>query len=174
MSNPLPFADPRWQNYKGGYRTPFDASKILIKLLGRGPSDAIWERLWDELHHQGDVDSASYASVPWLVQFIRQSPRLDYNALALIAVIELERPTNPAIPPELHAVYFNAIRELPAIVGSHHDQSWDELVTRAAIACIALGRGQRWYAKACFELDRGTAERWFSEEFGWDLKDDLK
>ncbi len=42
---------------------------------------------------------------------------------------------------------------------------------QAAVACIALGRGQPWLARAYFELDRDTAGRWFSEEFGWDFPD---
>lgn len=44
-------------------------------------------------------------------------------------------------------------------------------MVQPAVACIALARGQRWFARAYNELDRGTAERWFSEESGWDFPD---
>ena len=70
---------------------------------------------------------------------------------------------------ELAADYFSAIKEMPAVLGTHPDQTWSELVTRAAVACIAVARGQRWFARAYLEMDRDTAARWFSEEFGWDF-----
>lgn len=169
----LPLDDARWQSYHGGYRVPYDASIGLRRLLFDRPDDDLWEELWSELHHQGDVHQASYAAVPWLVEFVRRSPKIDWNALALIATIELERDrgTNPQVAKELEADYFAAIKSLPAVIGAHADDQWDDLVVRGAVACIALGRGQRWFARACFELDRGTAGRWFSEEFGWDFPD---
>lgn len=40
----------------GGYRIPYDASAPLIQLeAGRH----VWDELWNELHHQGDVGDAS-------------------------------------------------------------------------------------------------------------------
>lgn len=73
----LQFDDARWRSYKGGYRVPYDASLALRRLLAEGPDDELWDELWSELHHQGDLDQASYAAVPWLVEFIRRSPKLD-------------------------------------------------------------------------------------------------
>jgi hypothetical protein len=93
--------------------------------------------------------------------------------LALIATIELERDQhgNPNVVKELSASYFAAIESLLAVLGNHPDDAWSELVVRSAVACIALARNQRWFARAYLELDRGTAGRWFSEEFGWDFPD---
>ena len=167
----LPLNDSRWQNYFGGYRVPYDASAALGLLVDDGPTKGLWEELWNELHHQNDVDQASYAAVPWLVEFIHRSSKLDWNALALVAVIELARPSNPEVQPELSDAYFAALRSLPEILGTHPDQQWNEEIVRSAAACIALARGQRWYARACFELDRSTAAKWFSEEFGWEFED---
>jgi hypothetical protein len=167
----LPLDDPRWQSYKGGYRVPYDASPVVRRLLSDGPDKELWEEFWNELHHQGDVHQASYAVVPWLVQFVRRSPQIDWNALGLIATIDLERDQhrNPKVAKELAAGYFTAIKSLPAVLGTHPDEKWNELVVQAAVACIALARGQRWFARAYSELDRETAGRWFSEEFGWDF-----
>jgi hypothetical protein len=106
-----------------------------------------------------------------LVEFIRRSARLDWNPLSLVACIELERVHNPQVRKELADEYFAAIRALPAVLGTHPDQEWSEQVVQAAAACIALARGQRWLAKAYFELDRDTAAQWFSEEFGWEFSD---
>jgi len=169
----LPLDDARWQSYCGGYHAPYDASPLLRRLLADGPNEELWEEFWTDLHHQGDVDQASYAAVPWLVEFLRRSARIEWNALALIAVIELERDQrhNPPVSKELENDYFAAIKCLPAALGTHPDEQWSELVVQGAVACIALARGQRWFARAYFELDRSTAGRWFSEEFGWDFPD---
>lgn len=169
----LPLDDPRWQCYLGGYRAPYDASPALRQLLADGPDDELWEELWNQLHHQGDLHQASYAAVPWLVEFIRRSPSLDWNAVGLIATIELERDQhdNPEVASELSVGYDAAIQSLPEVLGTHPDKSWGEFVVGPAMACIAMARGQRWFARAYFELDRDTAGRWFSEEFGWDFPD---
>lgn len=169
----LPLDDARWQSYKGGYRVPYDASPALGRLLANGADEALWEELWNELHHQGDLHQASYAAVPWLVEFIRCSAKLDWNAVALVATIELERDqhNNPQVAEELAAGYYAAIRTLPEVLCTHTDQEWGEYAVGPAVACIALARGQRWFARAYFELDRGTAGRWFSKEFGWDFPD---
>jgi hypothetical protein len=52
-----------------------------------------------------------------------------------------------------------------------HSAKEGERQMQVAVACIALGRDQRWLTKAYFELDRDTAHRWFSEEFGWEFPD---
>jgi hypothetical protein len=169
----LPLDDPRWKSYKGGYRVPYDASPGLLRLLHEGPDEQLWEEFWNELHHQGDLHQASYAAVPWLVEFIRRCPKLDWNAVALIATIDLERSqhSNPTVAEELSTGYYAAIQSLPEVLGTHPDQEWGEYAVGPAVACIALARGQRWFARAYFELDRDTAGRWFSEEFGWDFPD---
>ena len=89
--------DPRWRSYRGGYRTPYDASPALCRLLADGPSEELWQEFWDELHHQGDVDQASYAAVPWLVEFVRRSRTLGWNCACAIATIEFGR-RNAATP----------------------------------------------------------------------------
>src|SRR5260221_12945322 len=98
----LPLDDPRWQSYKGGYRVPYDASPALRRLLAESIHEYLWEEFWNKLHHQGDVDQGSYAAVPWLVEFVRRSSKIDWNALALIATIELEREQrrNPKVAQE--------------------------------------------------------------------------
>jgi hypothetical protein len=142
-------------------------------LFRDGPSEDLWDELWNELHHQGDLHQASYAAVPWLIEFNRRSHKLDWNALALIAKIELERDqhNNPPVAEELSTSYHESLNSLPEILGTHPDRNWNELTVQSAVACIALARSQRWFARAYFELDRNTASRWFSEEFGWEFPD---
>ncbi|HEY0686085.1 MAG TPA: hypothetical protein VGD45_27325 [Steroidobacter sp.] len=66
--------DERWRQLKGGYRVTYDPSGAL-KLLESGVD--VWGELWDELHHQGDVDVASYAAVPHLVRIATSATRRD-------------------------------------------------------------------------------------------------
>src|SRR5436305_1024906 len=136
----LPLDDPRWKTLTGGYRVPYDASQPLQALLKQGASAEIWDELWQELHHQGDVGPASYAAVPHLLEFARCSPRMDWNAFGLIATIELERPSNPDVPQLLAESYFHAIDQLPEVVSTHPHRSWDDLLTRSICSCIALAR----------------------------------
>ena len=167
----LPLDSPLWAKLKGGYKVPYDAADPLRRLFGGEPPEGVWEELWEELIHQGDLGQASYAAVPHLIEFVRRSPRLDWNPLGLVASIELERPDNPRPRKELADDYFAAVRSLPAVLGTHPDQGWGEPVVQWAAACIALARGQPWLAHAYSELDRDTAGRWFSAEFGWEFPD---
>jgi hypothetical protein len=167
----LPLSDPRWQTYRSGHRVVYDASPLLRQLLEVGAAQHLWDELWEELHHQGDVDAASYAAVPYLLAFSAQSKTLDWNAFALISTIELARPDNPAPPPELHNAYFQAVKQLPAIVCNHPQQEWDDTLTRSIVSCIALARSQRILASVYLEMTLEVAQVWLEETLGTDSKD---
>jgi hypothetical protein len=154
--NMLPLDDPRWRSLNGGYHTPFDAAPRLETLFSAGPTVTLWADLWAGLHHQGDVDQASYAAVPHLVEYLARSQQLDDQALAMVATIELHRPLNPPPLAELEAAYREAIERLPSLIGNHAQNTWDERTTRGAVACIALARGQRRLASVYLDLDIDT------------------
>jgi hypothetical protein len=59
----LSFDDERWNHLKGGYKTPFDPRPSLQKLESQQDTATAWRDLWEDLHHQGDVGDASYASL---------------------------------------------------------------------------------------------------------------
>ena len=86
----------------GGYREQYDPEPAL-SLLAADRETAINE-LWENLYHQGDVDTASYFSVPALVKA---------GELSLVAAIELSRhePQNPPIPESLRESYEAALLE---------------------------------------------------------------
>ena len=138
----LALDDPRWGELIGGYRVPYDP-RPAIASLESGDSDA-WQLLWDELHHQGDVDTASYAAVPHIVRIYQARRAPDWNAYALVGTIELARGgSNPGVPSWLEPAYSEAVCSL-AKTGSL--ELWDsderELV-QCALALIALVRGHR-------------------------------
>jgi hypothetical protein len=142
----LPLDDPRWASYTGGYRVPYDASVPLRRLFEEGGTPELWDELWQELYHQGNVGPASFAAVPWLLEYIRRSSELDWNPFGLIAVIEMERLRhcrNEPIPVELVESYNNAIALLPQVTSTHSQKKWSPILMQHIVACIALSRGQR-------------------------------
>ena len=87
----------------GGYKIPYDATKAL-DALSSDRAHAMSE-LWENLYHQGDVGTASYAAVPTLVE---------YGEFALVAAIEVARHEggNPSIPSELASKYHSALENV--------------------------------------------------------------
>ena len=104
----------------GGYKTPFDPRPLLKRLEIESDKSTVWEELWNELHHQGDVGEASFAAVPYLVRAYRQRGVIDWNTFAIVAVIELARKEgkNPDVPGWLEEDYFRAIRELAELAAT--------------------------------------------------------
>src|SRR6516162_4331513 len=108
----LSLDDNRWTDLTGGYRMSFDPRPLLVKLEAGEHTATAWDGLWEELHHQGDVGDASYASVPHIVRIHRKHAVVDWNPYALVAIIELARTKhhNPKVPKWLEEDYFQAIR----------------------------------------------------------------
>jgi len=136
----LPLSDPRWKELKGGYRVPYDASPALIR-LARGEN--VWDELWQELHHQGDVDQASYAAVPHIVRIVGGVGQRDWNPYSLASVIEVERhrKSNPPIATWLADGYAGAWRELLNVALDDLRTVDDPETLRAILGTIALAKG---------------------------------
>lgn len=117
----------------GGYRIPYDPSPALEN-LAFNRSSAL-DELWENLYHQGDVGSASYAAVPKLVEA---------GELSLVAAIEVARhePHNLEIPPSLLQAYEQAL------AGSLESQPSTEEQYQAYYVIHASVQGQRRLAKA--------------------------
>ena len=84
-----------------GYRTLYDPFPALHRLKS-DRQDAL-DELWENLYHQGDVGTASYAAVPLLVET---------GELELVSAIEVARhePHNPKLPTDLIKPYEEALR----------------------------------------------------------------
>jgi len=145
----LSFDDDRWNHLKGGYKILFDPRPCLQRLESREDTASAWHQLWEELHHQGDVGDASYASVPELVRIHRNGHPADWNLYGIVATIELARtePRNPKLPDWLKEDYFSSIREL-AHMGVNQVFSADDPETiRAILSVIAIEKGLRTHGK---------------------------
>ena len=86
----------------GGYRIPYDANPALDRLSS--DRAAALSELWENLYHQGDVGTASYAAVPTLVR---------NGELSLVAAIEVARQSeqNDEVPDHLVDGYNSALEE---------------------------------------------------------------
>jgi hypothetical protein len=136
--------DPIWDTFNGGYRTPYNASAQLQELeSGSDDTDKIWEEFWNELHHQGDVDLASYAVVPQLVQICITRNLMDWNVFSLVAVIEECRifGKNPSLPTWLENDYHSAIKKLAEFGVRNFSQDWQKELTQSVLAVAAFAKG---------------------------------
>ena len=147
----LSLDDNLWLELTGGYRTLLDPRPLLAKLES-GDTSA-WKELWDELHHQGDVGTASYAAVPHLVRIYRKLGIIDWNAYAIVGVIELARSRgNPEIPKVLEHDYFQAIQKLAEIGQSEVLRAEEPETVRAIFGIIAISKNLRMHGKFLIEL----------------------
>jgi len=143
----LSLDDNRWNNLTGGYRMKCDPRPLLAQLESEQNREMAWHELWEELHHQGDVGEASYASVPHLVR-IHQKCGLDaWNTYAIVAIIELARGKgkNPEVPTWLQEDYLQAIRELADIGTAEISRTEEPDAVRAILAVIAIAKGLRMH-----------------------------
>jgi hypothetical protein len=149
----LSLDDKRWSDLKGGYRTQFDPRPLLSALENDKDTKEVWHELWEELHHQGDVGEASYASVPHLVRIYRLRGVVDWNTYAIVAIIELARGEgkNPPVPQWLEEGYSRAIHELAEIGAAEVLQAKDLEDIRAILSILAISKGARTHAKFLLE-----------------------
>ena len=154
----LPLNDNKWKKLKGGYRIPYDASIALNKLevaVNKHEIDSVFSELWDELHHQGDVGSASYYSVPHLIRIAKEKKLHDFNAIGLVTTIEIERHSdNPNLPVELEEEYLQAIHnDLPELIKQMLNDTWDTTSTTVVLAALAVAKGQIKIADAILKME---------------------
>jgi hypothetical protein len=142
-----------WEELTGGYKTPLDPRPLFAKLEA-GEVETAWSELWDELHHQGDVGTASYAAVPHLVRIYRKLGIIDWNVYAIVAIIELarERSQNPQLPKLLEQGYLRAIQELAEIGQSEILRAEEPETVRGILSVIAISKGLRAHGKFLIEF----------------------
>ena len=162
----LSLTDPRWQQMKGGYRIPYDASPALRRLSS---GEDVWDELWENLHHQGDVGEASYAAVPQLTRICAGAAQRDWNLYALVATIEVERHrrSNPPIPEWLDLDYRQAWREIQRMALEDLSSASDPLTVRSALGAVALARKDLKLGALLTDLDRSEIEELLQERLDW-------
>jgi hypothetical protein len=161
--------DKLWKELQGGYKTDYDASVPLRQLEEAKDEKGIkkvYDELWNELHHQGDVGLASYLALPQLVRIAKIKRLFDWNLLGLCTVIELQRHrgNNPPLPTEHTDYYEDGLKELKQFIISNIGTEKDEMTLRVALSALATCSGQIKLGKAIIELSDDVMDE-FLEQF---------
>jgi hypothetical protein len=165
----LDLNDSRWEEFYGGYKIPYNAAYALKDLEQASDItelDEIIVELYDELHHQGDVDLASYYAVPHLIRIAWEKPDFFDKIMGLVITIETARlKNNPPIPADLKADYEQAMLKLGELGKLLLKKDWDLAMASVALSAIAISKGHTDLGKAIINLeDPGTLEE-FIENF---------
>jgi hypothetical protein len=166
----LSLDDPRWRSLNGGYRQPYDASVALREFAHGGDAASLWEELWNELHHQGDIGEASYAAIPQLVHICQTRKLIDWSLFALAATIEVcrRRPPNPPVPEWLAESYNAAWSSLADFGIEALRESNDETTIRSILAVLALHKGLFHLGRLLAEFDASEIEELYHRFYGED------
>jgi hypothetical protein len=158
--------DPRWLKLKGGYKIAYDPTPALRKLK---LDKAVWDELWENLHHQGDVGEASYAAVPHIVKISETVAERNWNLYALVSIIEIERhrKTNPAIPSWLLKEYEQAWQKLLQLGLADLQNTTDPILIRSILGALALARGNRKLGALLINLDTSEIDELLEERLAW-------
>ena len=150
----LPLDDPQYEKYYGGYKTPYNVAPKLKELSEKGASSEFWDEIWQELYHQDDVGEASYAAIPYLVEYQSSVNDLDEDLVNFVVSVELasHEPTNPSIPQELEFEYAKAIRKLPYVGMEKLRRGCSKEAVMLIAAATAVSVGEMDLAKAYLEM----------------------
>ena len=150
--------DRIWSTAAGGYKIPYNASRALRKLKAAiNPEEwrPIFEELWENLHHQGDVGLASYLAIPQLVSICIEKNSTDWNFIGLCVAIENCRlnDKNPELPPEYQDFYFDSLTRFEKYLLAKFKNISDRTALRLSLSLFAVLNGQPDLSKAIQVLD---------------------
>lgn len=145
------------EHWLSAYGEPYDPRPV-IKAWRAGQVEDAARELWDNLYHQGAVNTASYAAVGEIVRMMQEQASPDWNTYALIASIEEGRLTkaNPPVPSEIEQDYERAWSHILPMALRDLGETQNDLVIRGALAVVAHAKGQHTLATIalCTEDER--------------------
>ena len=162
----LDLTDPRWNDLEGGYGIPFDPRPLFERLEQTSEPDAVWEELWENLHHEGEVGEASYAAVPQLVRIVGARGGADWNLYALAGTIELERGMdgNPELPDWLAESYEAAWERLFDSALREIVTAEDSVLLRCLLATLAIAKGDHRRGRVLLDVTDDELDTFLGEE----------
>lgn len=142
----LAYTDPRWNTLIGGYRIIYNPAPLLQKLASGQAAEQLWDTLWEELYHQQDIGSASYAAVVCLADILQQQPAYApqiYSFTLAVELAHLEPELNNPPPPDwLEAEYQTALTRIYEHARDAIGTITDEYHLYSALGIIALYKKQ--------------------------------
>ncbi|MBL0335939.1 MAG: hypothetical protein IPP73_11750 [Chitinophagaceae bacterium] len=152
---------PIWPTLKNGYNLPYNAAWPLRKLKESAKPDviqAVFDDLWENLHHGGNVGTASYLAVTQLVSICMEKNSFDWNYIGLCVVIEncrLEK-HNPELPEEFQDLYLDSLDRFEKYLLLNFKNMSDRTSVRLTLSLLATLNGQPGLGKAIEKLDEGA------------------
>ena len=155
----LDLNDERWSDLEGGYKVVYDPRPALRALAVQYEDKSVWDQLWEDLHHQGDVGGASYAAICEIVRISTEHSPANWAVYGLAAVIEEARRTyerNPPIPDWIEPHYKAAWETLFQLALRDLRTEADEAFVTYALAVLSLHHGMLRLAQItmCTEDER--------------------
>jgi hypothetical protein len=162
-------SDPKWDSLNGGYRTPYDPRPALANIAAGVDLANAWDELWNELHHQGDVGEASYATVTALIDLYASGLQPDWNLFSLAATIEVERHrrSNPPLPDWLRADYENALKRLKDMALLSLRDKVDSSMMQSALSILAIANGELKLGALIIHLDSSELDEILGQYLDW-------
>ena len=156
-------AEIPWETLEGGYRVPYDPRAAIAEIARGGD----WSPLWEELHHQGDVGTASYVAVAMIADLAQHGFGSDWNSYALPVTIELARQQfgNPAIPDWFADAYRGGWERLFAAGLAALPSANEALLAESIISLLAVHKHLPQLARAAALSE--DERRDLFDEAGW-------
>ena len=130
-------------------------------------STLTWFSLWSSLAHQGDVYSASFAAVPYVIDALAKAPlTADFTCFQFPAWVEICRiKNNISVPENLSSAYFEALARIPSLIAACSDRKWDATFTQCALSALAASKSQASIAEVNQELSPELANEFLQWYF---------
>ena len=151
----------RWSELRHAYGSASDTPGLLRTLseapVGGDYRQEPWFTLWSSLCHQDSVYTASYASVPHIVDASKAreaSCRLEYLHLAGYIECCRHMPDAPELPMEFVSDYTAALAQGADLTLESLSGTWDEASYRGLLGVLAAFRGFPELGAAILELSR--------------------
>lgn len=164
----LSLQSARWSELQHAYGQAADIPALLERLRELPSSEGQeepWFTLWSALAHQGDVYSATFAAVPYVIAALATAPeRADSSFFHFPAWVEICRAKNGVeVPQELKASYAEALARLPALVALAANRAWEPGFAVCALSAVAAAKGQHAVAEAVLEMSSPEVAEEFIE-----------
>lgn len=166
----LSLDDPLWSELQHAYGSAENIPALLMQLDDVPSSDGDsepWFSIWSALAHQGDVYSASFAAVPYVINALASAPlTADSTYFQFPAWVEICRQKHRMpVPEKLAPAYFESLSRIPSLIAAASEREWDVTFLQCALSALAASKGEGSIAEATQELSPEVAGKFLDWYF---------